>query len=215
MDRRKALKNLGLGLGYTIATPTLFSLIQSCKETNVATWTPEFYSKEQGQALTHLVDILLPKTDTPSASELKVDIFLDKFSNEVIPEPQQAFSKMTFDVFLAQALADSGKETTAELDAADLEITLGTALKISKETEKSNGEALETYMEAMLAGESANLDKKIAVQTFAGNLRNSTIWAFKNTEQIGKEVLAYLPVPGEYIGCGDLQDLTGGKAWTF
>jgi len=27
--------------------------------------------------------------------------------------------------------------------------------------------------------------------------------------------LAYLPVPGEYLPCEDLQELTGGKAYTF
>ncbi|MEJ2163444.1 MAG: gluconate 2-dehydrogenase subunit 3 family protein, partial [Robiginitalea sp.] len=39
--------------------------------------------------------------------------------------------------------------------------------------------------------------------------------AYKTTEYIGEEILAYLPVPGEYIGCGDLDELTGGKAWSL
>jgi hypothetical protein len=47
------------------------------------------------------------------------------------------------------------------------------------------------------------------------SLRGLTIWGFKTSEFIGEEVLAYLPVPGEYIGCGDLQELTGGKAWSI
>jgi len=41
-----------------------------------------------------------------------------------------------------------------------------------------------------------------------------TISAYKGSEYIGENVLAYLPVPGEYIACDDLQTLTGGKAWS-
>jgi hypothetical protein len=50
---------------------------------------------------------------------------------------------------------------------------------------------------------------------FAYELRGKTIWSYKSSEYVGEEVLAYLPVPGEYLPCEDLQALTGGKAYTF
>ncbi|MGB3149984.1 MAG: gluconate 2-dehydrogenase subunit 3 family protein, partial [Maribacter sp.] len=64
MDRRKALKNMGLALGYTVATPTLISLMQSCKGEPAVVWTPDFFTADEGSAVTKLVDIILPKTDT-------------------------------------------------------------------------------------------------------------------------------------------------------
>ena len=45
MDRRKALKNMGLALGYTVATPTLISIVQSCKNEKVLEWKPDFFTK--------------------------------------------------------------------------------------------------------------------------------------------------------------------------
>jgi len=42
-----------------------------------------------------------------------------------------------------------------------------------------------------------------------------TIWGYKTSEYIGEEVLAYLPVPGSYVACGDVQELSGGKAWSI
>ncbi|MEN8666155.1 MAG: gluconate 2-dehydrogenase subunit 3 family protein, partial [Flavobacteriaceae bacterium] len=50
---------------------------------------------------------------------------------------------------------------------------------------------------------------------FAYELRGKAIWSYKTSEYIGEEVLVYLPVPGEYLPCEDLESLTGGKAYTF
>ncbi|MDO1499493.1 gluconate 2-dehydrogenase subunit 3 family protein [Winogradskyella maritima] len=95
MDRRKALRNMGLALGYTVATPTLISIVESCKQEPSFEWTPDFFSKDEGAVLTKLVDIILPKTDTPSASETQVHLFIDRFALEVMDEKQQNFVKMS------------------------------------------------------------------------------------------------------------------------
>ena len=47
------------------------------------------------------------------------------------------------------------------------------------------------------------------------DLKSQIVGIWFNSQPIGTEVLAYLPVPGEYIPCGDLQELTGGKAWAI
>lgn len=215
MDRRIALKNLGLSLGYIVATPTLISLVQSCKEQNVVTWTPEFLSKEEGTVLTKLVDIILPKTDTPSASEVNVHIFIDKFAKDVMEEKEQKFFMMAMQKFTDKVLKDTRKETLEDLTSEDLEPVLADALKVTKEDEIANFKLINTYNKAIEDGEIAQLDEGVSRFAFANNLRGLTIWGFKTSEYIGEEVLAYLPIPGEYIGCGDVQELTGGKAWSI
>jgi len=215
MDRRKALKNMGLALGYTVATPTLISLVQSCKTEPVITWTPEYFTKEEGNAITTLVDIILPRTDTPSASEVKVDIFIDRFADKVMEKEQQNFLKMSMSKFMDKALADSGKEKIEDLTSGNLEPVLAAALKVSKEDEVTYMDMINTYNEAIAQGREANLDDGVSRFAFANNLRGMTIWGYKTSEYVGEEVLAYLPVPGEYIGCADTQELTGGKAWSL
>jgi hypothetical protein len=215
MDRRIALKNIGLSFGYVVATPTILSLLQSCKNENLVTWTPEFLSKDEGDVLTKLVDILLPKTDTPSASEVNVHIFIDKYAKEIMEEKDQNFFKMAMDKFTDKALSDAGKDKMKDLTSEDLEPVLANALKVSKEDEVKNFKLIDSYHQAIEAGEIGVLDDNIARFAFMNSLRGLTIWGFKTSEFIGEEVLAYLPVPGEYIGCGDLQELTGGKAWSL
>ena len=46
-------------------------------------------------------------------------------------------------------------------------------------------------------------------------IRGMSIWAWKNSEEIGENVLVYDPIPGQQIGCGDLQELTGGKDYSL
>ena len=215
MDRRKALKNMGLSLGYVVATPTLIGIVQSCNTEKVLEWTPDFFTKEEGAVLAHLVDIILPKTDTPSATEVKVDVFIDRFSDQVMQKKQQDFLKMSMGKFIEKAIADSGKETAVELVPEELEAVLGYALVISKEEQKSYDKALENYMGALDEGTEVRLDDNVALNAFAKNLRGMTIWGYKTSEYVGKEVLAYLPVPGEYVSCGSTEELTGGKAWSL
>lgn len=215
MDRRKALKNMGLAMGYTVATPTLISIMQSCKGEPVLEWVPDFFTKDQGAVLTKLVDIILPKTDTPSASEVQVNIFIDRFANEVMDKEQQGITKMTMNSFLEVAMKNAGKENVVDLSSDELEKTLAETLKISKAKEQNNVAAIGEYVMALKEGKEALLDSNVASHAFASNLRGMTIMAYKTSEYIGKEVLAYLPIPGEYIACGDLQELTGGKTWSL
>ncbi|MDP5062055.1 MAG: gluconate 2-dehydrogenase subunit 3 family protein [Maribacter sp.] len=215
MDRRRVLKNMGMSLGYMVATPTLLSIVQSCKSEPAITWTPEFLAQNEGSVLSKLVDIILPKTDTPSATEVQVDIFIDKFAKDVMETEQQDFLKMSMNKFINKALADSGKEKAEDLTVEDLEPVLASSLKYTKDQQTEMSKSINSYTEAIAEGQTAELDDEVSRFAFANNLRGMTIWGYKASEYVGEEVLAYLPVPGEYVPCGDLQELTGGKAWSL
>ncbi len=215
MDRRVALKNMGLALGYTIATPTLLSIVQGCNDVNTVAWKPDFFTEEQGSVLYKLVDIILPKTDTPSATEMNVHVFIDRFNNEVLEDGQQAMVKITFDKFIETALEASGKKKADDLTSEDLEPVLAAALKVSEDEDINNMELTIKNTSAIAKGENEALADEVVSYSFSKNLRDMTIWGYKTSEYVGEEVLAYLPVPGEYIGCGDLNELTGGKDWSL
>lgn len=215
MDRRKALKNMGLAMGYTVATPTVISLLKSCKAEVAATWIPRFFSPGEGAVLTQLVDILLPKTDTPSASEVNVHIFIDRYLDEVMEVERQGFFRMLMGKFAGTALRTSGKESLEDLDKDDLEPILAASLQVpDPEKEKANREAMGAYMQAKAKGETAELDEEVANTNFATSLRDFAIWSYKSSEYVGEQVLPYAPVPGENIACADVNELTGGKVWS-
>ncbi|MCB0373698.1 MAG: gluconate 2-dehydrogenase subunit 3 family protein [Muricauda sp.] len=217
MERRSALKNMGLAFGYAVATPTLLSLLQSCKNKPAyAEWVPSFLEKEKGYAMAQTLDVILPKTDTPSATEMNVHAFIDSFLDEVMPLEQRDFVVMKMNKFYDKVLAESGKETLMDIEATDIEPVLQTYLrKRTDEEEEAHSEAIMSYMEAIMKGGEASLDEEVASYSFANDLRDMATWAYKNSEFVGEEVLAYDPIPAEYIGCGDLNTLTNGKAWSL
>ena len=49
---------------------------------------------------------------------------------------------------------------------------------------------------------------------FLGGIKWMTINAYRNSEQVGENVLVYDPIPAQYY-CGDLQELTGGKSYSL
>ena len=216
MERRVALRNMGMAMGLTVATPTLLSILQSCQRETAVAWTPKYFTPGQGAVLIKLVDIIIPKTDTPSASEVQVHAFVDSYVNEVSDLPEQELMSMAFTAFINKALADSGKDDATDLSAEDLEPVLAEALAKRDAAEEARiYEQISSYQQAQAAGEPKTLDEAIARYMFANNLRGAVIWAYKTSEYVGEEVLAYLPVPGGYTPCGDLNELTGGKAWSL
>ncbi|MUH34299.1 gluconate 2-dehydrogenase subunit 3 family protein [Zobellia amurskyensis] len=187
MDRRKALMQIGMSMGYVVAAPTFMSVLQSCTDTKAAAWAPQFLDQDQGTVLIGAIDSILPKTDTLSASEVNVHVFLDSFANEVMPPNQQDQFKTTLDKLAVNALESSKKENKSDLTAKDIAPEMLKALT----------------------------DKKAKGVPFAKKLRDLTIWGYKCTEYVGEQVLAYDSIPGQYIPCGDLDELTGGKAWSI
>ena len=199
MKRRDALKNLGLAAGFAITAPSIFSMLQSCT-TEVKTWVPQFLTSDEQKVLTNLVDIILPKTaTTPSATEVKVPQFIDRYIHEVIENEDQEITRAAFNKLIG-LLKSSETESIDDVTTAQYTALLDKHLLITgdiDEEREANPEA-----EIMTTSE------------FLGQLKWMTINAYRNSEQVGENILIYEPVPAEYY-CGDLQELTGGKAYSL
>lgn len=217
MKRRAALKNMGMAFGYTVAAPTLISVLNSCKEkVAYAEWVPKHLNKDLGFAIATLSDVILPRTETPSATDVGVHQFIDEFYGLAMPEEQQAMTSMMATTFMNKVKALAGKETLADLEAEDFLGPLDTYLaELDEETEEAHGKAIESYAMAIAEEKAATLDEEIQCFTFANSIRGLSTWAYRNSEKVGEEILVYQPVPGAYIACGDLQELTGGMDYSI
>jgi hypothetical protein len=192
MKRREALKNIGLTAGFVIATPSIVSLLQSCTSDS-ATWSPVFFTKEQAIVLMDIVDVILPKTDTPSASEVNVPEFMDRYINDVMDIEEQDKIKAALNRLVTQIKSDYNKNLN----------------KVSEDDYKN---ILDTHM--LLDQPPTAKSDPLTTSDILNNMKWMTINAYKISETVGETILAYDPVPGAYF-CGDLQELTGGKAWSL
>ena len=195
MKRRDALKNLGLAAGFAITAPSIFSLLQSC--TSAPTWMPTYFTNDEKEVVVNLVDIMLPKTEgTPSATEVNVPQFIDKYITEVLNAEDQEAIRISFTEIIA-TLKPTIETDIRDVTTAQYTGLLDTHLLVKGEIDKdrlANPEALQPTK-----------------NEFLNHLKYLTITAYVTSEEIGENVLMYDPVPTAYY-CGDLQEISGGKA---
>ena len=195
MKRRDALKNLGLAAGFAITAPSIFSLLQSC--TTAPTWMPTYFSKDEKEVVVNLVDIILPKTEgVPSATEVNVPQFIDKYITEVLNAEDQEAIRISFTEIIATL------KPTVETDIRDVTTAQYTALLDANLLVKGDID------KDRLANPEALQPTK---NEFLNHLKYLTIMAYVGSEEIGENVLMYDPVPTVYY-CGDLQEISGGKS---
>lgn len=213
MKRRQALKNIGLGAGFLVVSPTVISLLQSC--TNEPEFNPVFITKGEGHALRRVVDLIIPSDDTvPGAVDVGVHSFIDSFWNEVIPEKEQALVKVGFGVFADKYRSTFDKELEAGRPE-EFDQLLSHYLKTSKEEQKAFGEKMGEFYKAYEEDPTALPDTDAAMFSLLSNVRGMTIWSWKTSEQIGENVLWYDPIPGQQKGCLPLSEAGNGKVMSL
>lgn len=195
MDRREVLKGLGLSLGYVIATPTVISILQSCKNETKVSWILKFFSENEGIVMRNLIDLILPATDNlPGANDVDVFQFIDAYVAEVLNKDQQDEYKKG----MTAVIKAFGKSVN-NINVGDYDALLAKFLK-------AGIDEVEQFTN--------NKDDILVYETLT-DLRDMSIWSYKTSQKIGKEVLAYDPIPGELKGCISLEEATGGKAWSL
>ncbi len=206
MDRRTALKNITLTFGYAVATPTVLSVLQSCKS-NVATWTSTFFSPSQGYMITQLADIILPTTDIAGALDVNAPEFMDKMLHDIAPEDKKdiikeganAFEKEFQNVYNNDVLKGSKTEYEKLLkkyfDISEAE--KNAIFKMQNTEEKITEEELNTYL----------------IYKFLLATREYTLFGYYTSELVGETILSYDPVPGSWEACIPVDDV--GNAWSL
>jgi hypothetical protein len=199
MKRRDALKMLGLAAGFAITAPSIFSMLQSCTA-DVKTWVPKFLTSNEQAVLTNLVDIILPKTaTTPSATEVKVPQFIDQYIYEVLDTKDQEITRDAFNKFIGFLKLNETK-SISDVTSEEYTALLDEYLLITEDIDEER---------------EANLEAEIMTTSeFLGQVKWMTIYAYRNSEQVGENILVYDPIPAQYY-CGDLQELTGGKSYSL
>ncbi|BAO76126.1 gluconate 2-dehydrogenase subunit 3 family protein [Winogradskyella sp. PG-2] len=213
MNRREALKNLGLATGFVVVTPSLISLLQSCTSTPEG-WKPVFFNVDETNFTSNVVDIILPKTETlPAASELNVIEFIDKYVSETMDEHEQKNMRSTFSEILNILKGDA--ENLDEKTPEDYKAILDKYMLVEDEIdEEREANPIKPWSDHANAISGTKEYIKPTKNELLNNLKWLTINAYRTNEQIGENVMPYDPIPSTYE-CGDLQELTGGKAWSL
>ncbi len=115
MKRREVLKYTAYLTGAALSAPLVSSILSGCNpeaSTEGVAFDPQFFNPDQFSLLERLVDTILPKTDSPSATEVGVHRMVDHMLSEAYTEENQKSYQKGF-----EALA-SHLEGEADLAAA-------------------------------------------------------------------------------------------------
>lgn len=214
MDRRKALRTIGFGTTAITVSPAVVGILQSC-QSQTKSFTSIHFSKDEFSVVSQLMDLIIPKTDIPGASELKLPEFLDGFIDTILNKKAQKGITNGLNHFISVSLEEAGKESAADLNSSDLDNQLAKYLKADQEQQKTWVKENKAFQKVSKEDANRSAPAIAVAYAFAVQLRSMTINAFKTNEYIGESVMAYVPIPGEQKGCVDLMETTGGKAWSL
>lgn len=188
MNRREILRLTATLSGAAVAAPIISTLLTSCNMEPVIPFKPSYFSEAEYGLIEKIADLILPKTDSPSASEVGAPQMIDHMVGTVYDEEDKAKHKEKFTALL-QFL--NGKENESPfIDKPEEE-----QFKIIKSIE--DGE----------------VEIKLVNDAYV-EIKQQTIAYYLSSEEISKNHLNFLPVPGEYEACITLEQ-AGGKAWAI
>ena len=215
MNRRKALKNIGLSLGTITATPALISLLNRCQ--SELDWKPKLLSVDQMEVISKYLDLILPKTeDIPSATELGLHKWIDAYAYESLDKDGTERYLIHLNSLILNSLEVSSKKEVNELSNDDYDKQLKKFLLADKSKIKQWEKMRTEYWMNSPKNSSLPIPEEAMAYYSMITIRNWGVRGYRwGNEYIAKNVLDYRPVPGQQKGCVDLNKTTGGFVWAL
>jgi len=214
MNRRKAIKNLGLSLGTISLTPAVLTLLQSCQ--NDLDWNPVFFNSNQIKFISEITNLIIPSSDeVPGSNELNLIRFIDLYISNVRNNDDQIFIKSSLDSFIENYYNKFNKNSLTNYDVEELDEILKYYFKSDVSKQELWSSDFNKIKNSILDGSIESSSNDALSFYFLKTIRDLTITAFKGSEYIGKNILVFRPVPGQQKGCVDLLETTNGRAWTI
>jgi len=184
ISRREAVRRTVLLLGAAVSPSLLACVDRARPARTAAAGAAAHLSAQQFAAAAAIADRILPRTDTPGALDVGVPSFID----------------LAYGEFMT---ADERRMLGEGLAALDADSVAAHGSSFSSLTPSQQDEQMRALAKASQA-----LDK-----SFFRQIRDVTVLAYFTSEEVGRRVLHYDPVPGRFDPCVPISDV-GNIVWT-
>jgi len=171
-------------LGIAISSPVLVSILDGCVPQKELGWIPEFFNEDQAIIVADICDIILPKTTTPGALDVGVDVFVDHIVGSCLSSDEQA----SFSDGLIEVEAESNK-----LEGKNF-------ASLSSE---SKAKVLQILEQKSFTRE---YDPHASNKPFFTKIKELTLLGYFTSEEIMTKQLDYVPIPARLEGCNELKE---------
>ena len=205
MERREALKNLGFGSMALFTSTALFGALQGCSSAPEMNWAPVYLTSKEAVQLEKICEGILPKTETPGATDAGVADHLDQALSIIYKNRETEFFKKGMAVFVNR-FGDNSDVKFGKANTDHVTDVINAYFKKYKEDDSILKNFRETFDD-----EGEKTDEFLEIY-FVTNVVDSTFWSYFTSELVGKEVMRYDPIPVKYEGCIPYNE--GEKSWS-
>ena len=182
MERRDLLRALGAAAAFTLMPRTAHAAWEAVASSPGA--PPRVLTDERSALVASLADAIIPRTDTPSATDVGVTAFIDVIVAEYYGDDERA-------VFL------SG------IDSIGARVRLGGAASFAEMTPDARSTLLDSLDQP--------LDRQAPEARAWQRLKGLVIHGYFTSERVQKEVLKTVIMPGRFDGNAPMKAATGGS----
>jgi gluconate 2-dehydrogenase gamma chain len=197
MNRRELLQRVAYLMCGAISAPAVLGVLGGCTAKKEATWQPVFLSKEQGAVVADVVEIIIPRTDTPGAKDAGVPAFIDVMLKDVYEEEDRQRYLSGLKAFDDAARTAHGKAFVELAGPQQTELV-----------RKFHDEALATEL-------ASDTRPSYLQRPFILMTKELALLGFFTSEPGATQVLQYASVPGAFQGCVPLAQAGNGKSWAL
>ncbi len=207
MKRRDLIKGLSLTFGYAVAAPTVLSVLESCSSKEQA-WKAVFLSENEQHYISHLVDVILPETEIPGGLEVNLPQFIDMMSHDMLKSDEKELFKSGSSIF-SERFREKFNKNIAESNKDEIASIFGSYFDLQR------AEQGKVRRNQAMGIDTVDPSEKNDFQLyyFLIQVRKLSLFGYFTSEKIGKEVLNFDPIPGEYNPCVPVSEI--GNAWTI
>jgi hypothetical protein len=195
MDRREALRLLAMGAALQLAPGNLFAALREARALLGTQATLRTLDPHQYATVTAITELILPRTDTPGATDVGVSEFIDLIVTEWYkPDERTRFLNGLADVD-SRTQALFGKKFVESSPGQQAEILTALGEQMTEEAEALRDQAQQ------YRGSSPRPN-----QNFYYMLRGLTLTGYYTSEAGATRELDFQIIPGHYDGCIDVRD---------
>lgn len=188
MQRRDVLRLLATGVALQLAPHKLSALVRETRTLLESQPSPRTLSSRQVATVRTMAELIIPKTDTPGATDVKTAEFIDLMLTEWFDEADRSrFLNGLADVdSRAKKLFAKEFVDCASAQQSQIMTELGSALSAESHSGRNQG----------LTGRGAR-----PAHSFYAQLRQLTLVAYYTSEAGATSELHFELIPGMYEGC--------------
>jgi gluconate 2-dehydrogenase gamma chain len=195
MDRREAVRLLAMGAALQLAPGNLFAALREARALLGTQATPRTLDPHQYATVTAITQLIIPRTDTPGATDVGVSEFIDLIVTEWYkPDERTRFLNGLADVD-SRTQALFGKKFVESSPGQQAEILTALGEQMTEEAEALRDEARQ------YRGSSPRPN-----QNFYYMLRGLTLTGYYTSEAGATREVDFQIIPGHYDGCIDVRD---------